>query len=125
MGQKLSTSTEFKEYVIEQLAPVGPIRLARFFGGIWISYESVQFAMIVHNSLYFVVDDKTRDKYEQAGMQPFSYQTKKGTVNVRRYYELPEEVLTDAELLVVWVGESIKIAQMTKQAKKALRNSLK
>lgn len=60
--------------------------------------------MIMGNSLYFAVDEGTRKKYEQAGMRPFSYMTKKGRVQVRKYFELPEDVLTDPEQLRLWAA---------------------
>ncbi len=95
-------SAEFKEYVLEFLEPLFPVRTSSFFGGVGISYNSVQFAMIMGNSLFFVVDENSRKKYEQAEMQPFSYTTKKGQIQVRKYFELPEEILTDPEQLSLW-----------------------
>jgi len=97
------------------LEPIGPVRTTRFFGGVGVLSGTVQFAMVMGNSLYFVVDDSTRPKYEQAGMAPFSYMTKKGRVQVRRYYELPEEILTDPKLLQVWANESKRIAAKDKK----------
>lgn len=111
----MSANAEYTEYVLELLAPIGPLRTSRFFGGVGLLRGSVQFAMIMGNSLYFVVDDNTRPKYEQAGMTSFSYTTRKGEVQVRRYFELPEEVLTDAEQLRLWVNESIRVASQTKK----------
>lgn len=113
----MSPSAEYVEYVLEQFAPIasaGPMRTTRFFGGVGLVCGTVQFAMIMANSLYLVVDDITREKYEKYGMSPFSYLTKKGRVQVRRYYELPEDVLTDAEQLAVWVRESIGVAHQKK-----------
>lgn len=106
----MSTSAEYTEYVLELLEPLGRVRTARFFGGVGLSVGAAQFAMIMGNSLYFVVDDSTRPKYEKAGMAPFSYLTKNGRVQVRRYFELPEEMLTDAQALKLWAAESIKLA---------------
>ena len=76
--------------------------------------------MIMGNSLYFAVDDDTRGKYEQAGMQPFSYMTKKGRVQVRKYFELPEDVLTDPEQLRLWTNEAVRVAGKTKKRNKTL-----
>ena len=109
----MTPSTEYKEYVLELLEPIGSLRTSHFFGGIGIYYGSVQFAMMMGNSLYFVVDESTRKKFEQAGMQPFSYLTKKGRIQVRKYFELPEDVLTDAEQLRQWAQESIQVANKT------------
>lgn len=111
----MSASAEYTEYVLELLEPLGRVRTARFFGGVGLSVGTAQFAMIMGNTLYFVVDDGTRPKYEKAGMAPFSYLTKKGRVQVRRYYELPEEILTDAQSLKLWAAESIKLAARDKK----------
>ena len=106
------------EYVLELLEPIGPVQTGRFFGGVGISNGFAQFAMIMGNSLHFVVDEDTRGKYEQAGMQPFSYTTRKGHILVRRYFELPEDILTDPEQLRVWASEAMFIAGSTKPKKR-------
>lgn len=74
--------------------------------------------MIMGNSLYFVVDEGTRKKYEQAGMQPFSYATKKGRIQVRKYFEVPEEVLTDPAQRRIWANEAIGVARKTMKPNK-------
>ena len=113
----MTASTEYSEYVIEHLQPLGRVETKKFFGGVGILQDGKQFAMIMDNSLYFVVDDHTRARYEQAGMTAFSYLTKKGRVQVRRYFELPEDVLTDSATLRVWARESLLIAAATKPKK--------
>ncbi len=106
----MTASAQFVEYVAELLAPVGPLRMGRFFGGVGISRDAVQFAMVMGNSLYFAVDDSTRGKYEQAGMQAFSYTTKNGRVQVRKYFELPPDLLDDPDQLRLWAQEALGVA---------------
>ena len=113
----MTASTQFIDYVLELLESVGPVRTSRFFGGVGISQGDVQFAMIMGSSLYLVVDDSTRSKYESAGMAPFSYTTKKGRIQVRRYFELPEDILTDPDELRIWIRESIEVAGKVKKPK--------
>lgn len=107
-------SDEYREHILELLEVVGSVRATRFFGGVGIYLRGSQFGMMMGNCLYFVVDDNTREKYQRAGMQPFSYLTKKGRIQVRRYFEVPEEVLSDREGLKQWAYESIRIASATK-----------
>ena len=121
----MTPSAEYTEYVLEQLEPIGPVRTGRFFGGVGISNGLVQFAMIMGNSLYFAVDESTRTKYEHAGMQPFSYMTKKGRVQVRKYFELPEDILTDAAQLRLWASEAMSVASKTKPNKALKRDAAK
>ena len=111
----MTPSTEYTEYVLELLESIGSVQTGQFFGGVGISNGSGQFAMIMRNSLYFAVDEDTRKKYEQAGMQSFSYMTKKGRVQVRKYFELPEDVLTDPEQLRLWANEAMYVAGKTKK----------
>lgn len=113
----MTASAEYTEYVLELLQVIGPVRTARFFGGMGIFNGAQQFAMIMGNSLYFAVDDTTRKKFEQAGMQAFSYLTKKGRIQVRKYFELPEDVLIDPEQLRQWASEAMRVAVSTKKPK--------
>ncbi len=106
----MALADEYTEYVLEQLAPLGQVRAARLFGGVGLSRGSLQFAMIMDRTLYFAVDDVTRPRYEAAGMQPFAYDTRKRRVQVRRYYELPEDVLVDADELRLWAEEALRAA---------------
>lgn len=119
----MTANSEYAEYVLELLAPIGEVRAGRFFGGVALSQGAQQFAMIMENTLYFVVNDETRPRYEQAGMQPFSYATKKGQVQVRRYFELPEDVLADPEQLRLWANEAMRVAGNTKRATKVARRA--
>jgi DNA transformation protein len=113
----LSINTEFTAYVLDTLKPVGAIKTGRFFGGVGFSCNSIQFAMMMENRLYFVVDDDTRKKYEAVGMLAFSYATKKGRIQVRRYFEVPENVFDDPEQLEHWAKEAISIAGKVKKSK--------
>ncbi|MBI3898857.1 MAG: TfoX/Sxy family protein [Gammaproteobacteria bacterium] len=114
----MTANREYVTYVLDLLEPVLPVRTNRFFGGVGISSGPAQFAMIMKNSLYFVVDDTTRPTYERAGMGAFSYVTKKGRIQVRRYFELPEEILLDPVELLSWARESIRIARDETRKKK-------
>ena len=108
-----SPNTEFADYIVDLLDPIGSIESRRFFGGIALVSESKQFAMLMVGTLYFCVDDSTREKYEGAGMEPFSYKTKKKRVLVRRYYEVPEDLLENADELIAWAREAIAVASQS------------
>ncbi len=112
-------SAEFTEHILELLEPIGPVEAKRFFGGVGISNGFAQFAMLMGDSLYFVVDDETRVQYEKAGMPPFSYMTKKGRVQVRRYFEVPGDILADPEQLQRWAQDAILVASATQKPKRS------
>lgn len=66
--------------------------------------------MIMGNTLYFCVNDRTRPRYEQAGMSPFAYNTRKGRVQVRRYYAVPEDLFEAPDALIERAREAIAVA---------------
>jgi DNA transformation protein and related proteins len=104
------TSRDYIAFVMERLAPLPDITSKRFFGGIGLSCNGVQFAMIMGNSLYFVVNQTTRTRYEKMGSTCFRYDTKKGTVEVKKYYEVPADCMDDDASLLELAREAIIIS---------------
>ena len=108
-------SAQYLDFVKEQLAPIRGVQSGRFFGGVGLSMDGVQFAMLVDNTLYLVVDADTRPNYERMGSRCFSYQTKKRRVDVKKYYAVPGEVLEDQDRLVMLAREAIAVARQAKR----------
>jgi DNA transformation protein len=113
----MAVSTDFADFVKDQLAPVRMLASGRFFGGIGLSADGVQFAMVMDHALYFVVSDATRPRYENMGSSCFSYTTRKGRVDVKKYYEVPAEFLEDQDRLLDLANESIAVARQAKKSK--------
>src|SRR5215471_11855674 len=105
---------DYAEFVLDQLTALRDVTSGRFFGGIGLSSSGTQFAMIMENSVYFVVDDATRQSYEKMGSRCFSYSTKKRRVAVKKYYEVPAELIEDQDRLVALARESIRVAEALK-----------
>jgi DNA transformation protein and related proteins len=105
----MTQTDEYVTHLLDLLRPVGPIQKARFFGGVALKLSGRQFAMVMSGRLYFLVNDTTRARYQAAGSKPFSYATKKWRVEVSRYYEVPADVLEDAEGLRAWAQEATRI----------------
>jgi DNA transformation protein len=110
-----ASSDEFVEFIKEQLCSLPKLSNGRFFGGTGFASEGVQFAMVMSGSIYFVVDDSTRVNYERMGSHSFSYKTKKGRVNVKKYFSVPAEIIEDQERLVGLAKESIASARASKR----------
>jgi DNA transformation protein len=107
----MSASAEFVSYVREQLVPLGHLSDGKFFGGRAIKHKGSQFAMVMGNTLYLRVSDATRPEYERRGSRPFSYSTKNGVVQVRKYYAAPEELLENPQQLLAWSRQAIIAAK--------------
>ena len=65
----MAKDSEFVEFVLESLQPLGGLSARRMFGGWGIYKDGVMFALIAHDQLYLRVDDGTRAAYEAAGPQ--------------------------------------------------------
>jgi len=112
------SSSEFAAFVAEQLRPLGPLSIDRFFGGLSVKSNSLLFAMIMDGTLYFAVDDDLRAEYERLGSRCFAYDTKKGRVDVTRFYEVPADFLEDAAQFVAYARRSIVAASARAQSRK-------
>ena len=108
----MSANAELVKHVSELFLPLADsdISTGSFFGGFAFKSNGKQFAMIMGNTLYFCVNEKSRKKYEALDSKPFSYVTKKGRVNVRKYYSVPENIFENQDLLILWSNEAIKAA---------------
>ena len=105
----MPVSPEYREFVLEQLACVGPVTGRSMFGGLGIYLDGVFFALIASDVLYFKVDDATRGAYEAAGMPAFKpYRNRSMTMS---YHEVPAEVLEDAAQLREWGLRAVAVAR--------------
>ena len=113
---------QFKDHVVEVLAPLGPVAAKRFFGGIGITHGETLFAMIMGETLYFRVNDESRPRYVAAGAEPFSYETKTGTREIPGFYAVPDTLLDEPDELIDWAKTAIAVAAAKKAGKKKTKS---
>lgn len=101
------------ESIVDKVAEHVPLWTRRFFGGTALVHDDVQFAMVMGDTLYLVVDDQTRPRFEAAGSEPFSYLTGRGPVTVGRYRTVPGSALDDPGALRGWIDGAIRAARTT------------
>ncbi len=104
----MSVTDGFIEFVIDQLAAVGPVTSKRMFGGAGLYAGDVFFAILAGDRLYLKVDDFNRGDFEAAGMGPF--RPYGDDSEVMQYYEVPLAVLEDADELVRWARKAVAVA---------------
>lgn len=117
----MAVSAEYREFVSEQLEPLGPVRIRNMFGGAGVYFGDLMFGLIAGETLYFKVDDRNRADYEQEEMGPFVYEPPSGKSVAMSYYELPERLYDDADELVQWARKALDAALAAKSAKPAPR----
>lgn len=113
----------FIEFVRDQLAPLHNVVFRRMFGGHGV-YAGAKFFGIVHRGrLYFKTDETNRAPYRERGMRPFRVNARQ---TLKTYFEVPPDVLEDAEVLVDWALRAVasvavsggSVAQMRKRTGK-------
>jgi DNA transformation protein len=110
----MSVSDGFRTFALEQLQRTVPhIRARSMFGGVGIYAGDLFFGLMDDDVLYLKVDDSNRGRFEARGMGPFRPYGEGG--EIMQYYEIPADVLEDAELLAPWVEASVSVARKAKQ----------
>lgn len=105
-------SKGYRDFVVEQMSRLAPVTAKGMFGGVGLYAEGLFFALIAEDQLYFKVDDATRPKFEQLGMEPFRPY---GEDSAMGYYSVPADVLEDLARLGPWMREAIEVAARAKQ----------
>jgi len=111
----MAVSAEYREFVMEQLGRVAPVTSRSMFGGVGVYSDGLFFALMAGDTLYLKVDDSNRGDFEAAGTGPFAPFGDPSMV--MRYYELPADLLEDADALRPWVFKAIDVARAARRKK--------
>ncbi|WP_414646946.1 TfoX/Sxy family protein [Caulobacter sp.] len=103
----MAVSSDYLEFVLEQLAPLGQIASRRMFGGVGIYANGLFFALVDDDVLYLKGDESLKPEFESAGAQPFA---PFGDDKPMAYWTAPVEALDDQELLLEWARKSLAVA---------------
>ncbi|MBI5137033.1 MAG: TfoX/Sxy family protein [Nitrospirae bacterium] len=104
----MAVSSEFLDYVRDQLTPAGRVTVRRMFGGVGIYLDGLFCALIDDDVLYLKVDDRNRDAFLAAGCGPFRPTGPDGMV--MNYHPVPAHVLEDADTLAGWARTARQVA---------------
>jgi DNA transformation protein and related proteins len=108
----MPVTDSFISFIVEQLEGAGAITTKRMFGGVGIYAGDLFFALLSRDVLYLKVDDSNRPDFEAAGSGPFSPYGPGG--ETMQYYEVPAEVLEDADELCRWAARAMAVARAKK-----------
>ena len=99
----MSTSHEFLDYVLDQLAPVGVILTSRMFGGVLLKVENKQLGIIINDTLYFKVKEpELQQKFIDLESEQFEYDRsdRDEPVVIRNWWSVPEESIENRQALI-------------------------
>jgi DNA transformation protein len=106
----VSTSSEFLEFITEQMVDFGPVSVRRMFGGAGIFRDGLMFALVVDEVLYFKADAQTQTAFEAEGLSPFTYATKNHPRTVMSYWRAPARCLDDPDEMTQWCRDAHAVA---------------
>lgn len=113
----MAVSSNYLDYVLDQLSCVGPVTSKRMFGGAGIYLDGLFFALVDDDVLYFKVDESNRAGYEAAGMKPFKpFGEESYSMG---YFEVPIDVLEDRDQLQQWANKSLEVARSKRPVNKS------
>jgi DNA transformation protein len=101
--------SEFVDYLVESLAPLGQVEARAMFGGWGFYLDGKMFALVAFETFYIKADDTNRADFESRGLAPFRYEAK-GKVSVMSYFEPPNSALDDREQLCAWARKGVEAA---------------
>lgn len=111
------------EHVIELLAAAGPVRVRRMFGGHGFYIDELFVGMIAGERLYLKAGPDDRARFEAAGCEPFTYDTRDGGRTALGFWSAPPEAMESPALMLPWVRISLQAALAARAAKPVRRRA--
>lgn len=102
-------SNNFLLHAVESMSRIAPISYRRIFNGYGIYHQGVQFAIIVHDRLYFRADESSRSLYLAKKMTAFLPSVI--ATSESNFFQLPDETLSQPAELILWMRIAVEAAQ--------------
>ncbi|HKP58789.1 MAG TPA: TfoX/Sxy family protein [Polyangiales bacterium] len=119
----MAVTSSYLTYVLDQLSGLGEVVAKRMFGGIGLYSGGAFFGLIDDDIVYLRVDDASRPEFVARGMPAFRPVRSKPELVSVSYYQVPGEVLEDAEQLVGWARHARDVARQAAPQKKRVRKA--
>ncbi|MCF8209413.1 MAG: TfoX/Sxy family protein [Rhodoferax sp.] len=111
----------FAQYCCELMSTAGPCVARKMFGGYGISTDGLTLAILADlgsgEKLWLKASDKSRQVFERAGCERFTYLVQ-GKPKSMNYYSAPEESMDSSDAMACWARLSLEAALEARQSKK-------
>ncbi|QZA77190.1 TfoX/Sxy family protein [Deefgea tanakiae] len=111
----MARRSEYVDYLLDELAPLGKLRAKAMFGGFGLYCDELFFALVAEDMVYFKVDDVNRPRFIAEHLAPFCFAMKDGRSQTMSYYPLPESALESQAELLDWAKEGVAAALRAKR----------
>jgi DNA transformation protein len=99
----------FVDLCLELLAPLGPTRARRMFGGHGLYIDELFVALVAFDRLYLKADDTTQAAFVAAGCEPFVYDGKSRPMTLN-YWTTPADAMESPALMQPWARLAMQAA---------------
>ncbi|MEO8366280.1 MAG: TfoX/Sxy family protein [Pseudoxanthomonas sp.] len=96
---------------------LGPVSLRKMFGGQGLYHDGVIIGLVIGDELFLKTDAVTRNAFEQAGDNSFTYEGKSKPV-VMNYFSPPAEAMEPARSMKLWAWLAYEAALRKKASEK-------
>ena len=112
----MAVQPQYLAYILEQLEGLGDLRSRRMFGGVGLYRGELFFGLIDDDTLFFKSDSTNSADYIARKMPRFMPFPDRPEA-VMAYYQVPADIIEDAESLVAWARKSVAVALTSQSAK--------
>lgn len=121
----MALSAEYREYLEDLFAGVGPIRIKRMFGGAGVYLDDACFAIVLGGEEILMRGDANLGpKFEAEGSTQWVYESDRRGEVAMPYWRLPDSAQDDPEEAAIWARLSLEPAREA-AAKKAAAKARK
>ena len=112
----MTVQPQYLAYILEQLEGLGRLRSRRMFGGVGLYSGELFFGIIDDDTVFFKSDASNSADYIARSMPRFMPFPERPEA-VMAYYQVPADIIEDAESLVAWARKSVAVALASHAAK--------
>jgi len=112
----MAVRSQYLAYILEQLAGLGDLRPRRMFGAVGLYSGELFFGLVDDDTLFFKSDSTNSAEYIARKMPRFMPFPERPEA-VMAYYQVPADIVEDAESLIAWARKSVAVALNSRAAK--------
>ncbi|HEU5134636.1 MAG TPA: TfoX/Sxy family protein [Steroidobacteraceae bacterium] len=112
----MAVQSEYLAYILEQLQGLKDLRSRRMFGGVGLYSGELFFGLVDDDTLFFKSDGTNSAEYIARKMPRFMPFPDRPEA-VMAYYQVPADIIEDAEALLAWARKSVAVALTSRAGK--------
>ena len=116
--------SQLSDTLHDVFASLGPVRIARMFGGYGVYHDDLMFALVVREVFYLKTDAQTLPHFEAMALPAFSFE-RQGRKMTTSYRQAPETVFEDRQAAALWARRAVEAALRTANAPRPTRKTKK